>query len=194
MEKNNKVNLADPSALGLFGLAMVTLVASSQKLGWTSDVSLILPWAIFLGGLTQIFAGINDAKKNKVFGSTAFFGYGMFWLAVAFTWFITKGVFGENLMTNADIKELGFAFIGYFIFSVYMTVAATKTTKVLFTIFFLIDLLFLGLSLSVVWDIEFGHTLAAYSEFLISMFSFYASAAHVINDTFGREVLKLGKL
>ena len=27
--------VANPSALGLFGLAMVTLVASSQKLGWT---------------------------------------------------------------------------------------------------------------------------------------------------------------
>ncbi len=194
MEDNKvKAGLADPSALGLFGLAMVTLVASSQKLGWTSDVSLIIPWALFLGGLTQVFAGINDAKKNNLFGSTAFFGYGMFWISVAFTWFITKGVFGENLMTNADIRELGFAFLGYLIFSIYMTIAATKTTKVLFSIFVLIDVLFLGLTLSVIWGIEFGHTLAAYSEIVISLLSFYASAAHVINHAFDREVLKVGK-
>lgn len=32
-ETKVKVIVADPSALGLFGLAMVTLVASSQKLG-----------------------------------------------------------------------------------------------------------------------------------------------------------------
>lgn len=41
--------VADLSALGLFGLAMVTLVASSQKLGLTEGVSLVLPWSIFLG-------------------------------------------------------------------------------------------------------------------------------------------------
>ena len=35
-ERNVKVLVADPSALGLFGLAIITLVASSQKLGLTS--------------------------------------------------------------------------------------------------------------------------------------------------------------
>ena len=35
-ETKVKVVTADPSALGLFGLAIITLVASSQKLGLTS--------------------------------------------------------------------------------------------------------------------------------------------------------------
>lgn len=42
-ENKIKIVTADPSALGLFGLAMVTLVASSQKLGLKSGVSLVLP-------------------------------------------------------------------------------------------------------------------------------------------------------
>ena len=54
-----KIATADPSALGLFGLAMVTFVASSQKLGLTEGLSFILPWAFFLGGLAQIIAGLN---------------------------------------------------------------------------------------------------------------------------------------
>ena len=47
MENTQKIKIvtADPSALGLFGLAIITLVASSQKLGITSGVSLVLPWA-----------------------------------------------------------------------------------------------------------------------------------------------------
>ena len=53
-ETKVKVVVADPSALGLFGLAMVTLVASSQKLGLTEGVSLVLPWAIFLGATAQL--------------------------------------------------------------------------------------------------------------------------------------------
>ncbi len=54
---------------------MVTLVASSQKLGLTSGVSFIIPWAIFLGASAQLYACIQDAKKNNLFGATAFGAY-----------------------------------------------------------------------------------------------------------------------
>ena len=62
MENTQKIKIvtADPSALGLFGLAIITLVASSQKLGITSGVALVFPWAIFLGATAQLFACIND--------------------------------------------------------------------------------------------------------------------------------------
>lgn len=42
-----KIVTADPSAIGLFGLAIVTLVASSQKLEFTTGLSYVIPWAIF---------------------------------------------------------------------------------------------------------------------------------------------------
>lgn len=192
--KNVKITTADPSALGLFGLAMVTLVASSQKLGWTEGLSYVIPWAIFLGAFAQLFACINDSKRNNVFGTTAFGGYAFFWFAVATSWLIKLGFFGEALRLDIDPKQLGFAFIGYLIFSIFMTIGATETNKVLFTIFFLIDLLFIGLSLSS-FDIapEFAHKLAAYSEFAISMVSFYGSAALVLNAHFERTFLPIGK-
>jgi succinate-acetate transporter protein len=191
---NVMVTTADPSALGLFGLAMVTLVASSQKLGWTEGVALIIPWAIFLGGFAQLMACIMDAKKNNVFGATAFGGYAFFWFSVALTWLIQNGVFGEKLQGMADSKQLGFAFIGYLIFTLFMTVGAVETNKVLLSIFVLIDFLFIGLALSS-FDIayHFTHLLAGWSEFLIALLSFYGAAANVLNKHFGREFLPLGK-
>jgi len=78
-ETKVKVVVADPSAIGLFGLAMVTLVASSQKLGLTEGVSLVLPWAIFLGATAQLLACLNDFKHNNTFGATAFGAYAFFW-------------------------------------------------------------------------------------------------------------------
>lgn len=57
--KEVKIITADPSALGLFGLAIITLVASSQKLGITSGTALVLPWAIFLGATAQLFAVVT---------------------------------------------------------------------------------------------------------------------------------------
>ncbi len=192
--QNVKITNADPSAVGLLGLALVTLVASSQKLGFTSGVSFIVPWAIFLGAFAQLFACINDSKRNNIFGTTAFGGYAFFWFAVAASWMIKLGVFGEKMAANADVKQLGFAFIGYLIFSIYMTIGSMETNKVLLIIFVLIDLLFLGLSLSTFGiAAEATHKLAAYSEFLISIFSFYGSAAVVLNEHFGKQFLPVGK-
>ncbi|ANE47662.1 membrane protein [Paenibacillus swuensis] len=189
-----KIAVSDPSAIGLFGLAIVTLVASSQKLGWTEGTSFILPWAIFLGGIAQLFACVQDAKHNNTFGSTAFGAFGLFWLGVGMSWLIQSGAFGSALADNMDPKQLGFAFVGYLIFSIFMTVGATETHKVLFIIFVLIDFLFIGLSLTSFGIMpEFSHKVAGVSEFLISMFSFYGSAAAVLNPHFGKVFLPIGK-
>lgn len=101
MEKQNvqayRLSIADPTPLGLFGLAMVTLVASSQKLGITDGTSLILPWAIFLGGIAQLIASIQDSKHHNIFGATAFGAFGLFWMGVGTTWLIQAGVLGKRL-------------------------------------------------------------------------------------------------
>ncbi|NCA98989.1 MAG: hypothetical protein EOM08_08950 [Clostridia bacterium] len=194
MIEERKIQTADPTALGLFGLAMVTLVASSAKLGWTSGTSLVIPWAIFLGAAAQLVASFGDAKKNNVFGATAFGGYAFFWFAIGMSWMEQNGVFGDKLAASADPRQLAFGFIGYLIFTLYMTVGATTTNKVLLAIFVLIDLLFIGLTLSS-FDIayEATHLLAGWSEFGIALLSFYGSAAAVLNNQFGRVILPIGK-
>jgi succinate-acetate transporter protein len=188
-----QIMTADPSAIGLFGLAMVTLVASSQKLELTSGFSYIIPWAIFLGAFAQIFASIQDAKHNNTFGMTAFGAYGLFWLGVSSSWLMKLGVFGPQLAADIDGKQLGFAFLGYLVFSLFMTIGAMETHKVLFTIFVLIDLLFLGLTFDAFGiAIHVFHTLAAYAEMGIAIVSLYGCGASVLNAHFGRSFLPLG--
>lgn len=192
--KNVSIVAADPSALGLFGLAMVTLVASSQKLGITTGSSLVIPWAIFLGAFAQLFACINDSKRNNTFGTTAFGAYAFFWMAMATSWMIQMGVFGEALASSVDPKQMGFAFLGYLIFTIFMTIGAMETHKVLFLIFFFINFLFIGLTLDSFGIMgEFPHKLAAYSELIIALLSFYGSGASVLNEHFGKEFLPVGK-
>ena len=192
--KEVKILVADPSALGLFGLAIVTLVASSQKLGLTSGVSLVLPWAIFLGAAAQLLAAVNDFKHDNVFGATAFAAYGFFWLGMGMSWMIQNGVFGSKLAEGADTTQLGMAFIGYLIFTIFMTIGSMETNKVLFMIFLLIDFLFLGLALDSFGIIShFSHGLAAWSELLIALLSFYGCGANVLNKHFGKTFLPMGK-
>ncbi len=189
-----RIVVADPSALGLFGLAMVTLVASSQKLGLTTGLSFVVPWALFLGSMAQLMACVYDFKHGNTFGATAFGAYGLFWAGVAASWLIRMGVFGPELAAEVDPRELGMAFLGYTIFSVYMTIGALETHKVLFSIFVLIDVLLGALAYNAFYPQSSGvHALAAWSELAISLISFYGSAAAVLNNHFGRPFVPVGR-
>jgi succinate-acetate transporter protein len=190
---NVRTTVADPGPLGLTGLAMVTLLAATQKLGWITGLSLAIPWAIFLGGIAQLMACVYDFKNNNLFGATAFGAYGLFWISVAASWMIKMGVFGQTLVAAVDAHQLGVAFVGYFIFSLFITVAAFKTNKVLIALLILIDILFLGLFLDSFGMGEHWHIVAAWSELLISILGFYGAGATLLNKTYGRNILPLGK-
>lgn len=188
-----KVVVADPGGLGLFGLAMVTLVASTQKLGWTTGLSFVLPWAIFLGAYAQLMAANMDFKHNNMFGATVFGAYSLFWFSIGGCWLISMGVFGETLKANADVHQLGVAFIGYLIFSIAMTIGSFETNKVLLIDFLFIDLLFLCLAADAFGAPHWVHSLAGWTELIISLISFYGSAAAVLNTHFGKPFLPVGK-
>jgi len=191
--KQIKIEVADPTTLGLFGLAIVTLVASSQKLGITDGLGLILPWALFLGGFAQLIAGMFDFKHNNLFGSTAFSAYGLFWIGMGMSWLIRMGCFGETLAASADVKQLGLVFTGYFILTIIFTISALKMSKAMFFLLSLIVVLFLGLALEAFGCGDLWHSVAAYSELAISLLTFYVLAAKYLNSFFGREILRTGK-
>ncbi len=189
--------LADPTALGVFGLSMVTFVASSQKMGWTTGVAFLIPWAIFLGAIAQIVASMIDFKKNNYFGAVVLGAYGLFWVAVAMHWAMYLGWFGET-GANADPRQIAFAFFGYLIFSLFVMVAAFEANKVFATILVLINILLLSLGLAVLKVTFLGITpdnfnfIGALSELTISLLGFYAAGAIFLNNFFGRVVLPLG--
>lgn len=196
MDDTQKVQIvvADPSALGLFGLAMVTLVASSQKLGFTTGLSFVIPWAILLGSIAQMMACVYDFKHNNLFGATVFGAYGLFWTGVAVSWLIKMGVFGPALAAAADVKQLGIAFLGYFIFSIFVTIAASETNKVLFAIMILIDILLACLAVDALGlGGHWAHGIAAWTELIIAGLSFYAAGTTFLNKFFGKQFLPLGK-
>ena len=191
--KQVKIEVADPTTLGLFGLAIVTLVASSQKLGITTGLGLVLPWALFLGGFAQLIASMFDFKHNNLFGATAFGAYGLFWVGMSMSWLIRMGCFGETLAASADITQMGFLFTGYFLITVIFTVSAVKMSKAMFFLLSLICILFIGLALEAFGCGHFWHLVAAYSELAISLLTFYVLAAKYLNSFFGREMLCTGK-
>lgn len=194
MESNKvKVEVADPTTLGLFGLAIVTLVASSQKLGITEGIGYLVPWALFLGGFAQLIAAMFDFKHNNLFGATAFSAYGLFWIGMAWGWLTSAGVFGETLAQATDPHQLGFVFAGYAILSIALTASTVKMSKAMFVLMSLIVLLFVALALSSFCGSHLWHNVAAYVELAISLVTFYVLSAKYLSGFFGRHILPVGK-
>ncbi len=187
-----KIQVADPTPLGLFGLALVTLVASSQKMGITEGLSLVIPWALFLGGIAQLIAGFYDFKHNNLFGATAFCAYGLFWITVCFSWLIKLGCFGDTLASTTDTKQLGFAFISYLLLSIVLTISSLKMSVVMFLLMADICLLFFALSMDSFGMGDVWHDVASYSELTISLLTFYALFAKYLSGYFGKSVLPVG--
>ncbi len=188
-----KIMLSDPTALGVFGLAMVTFVAASQKMGWTTGSTFIIPWALFLGSAAQIWASTIDFKKNNYFGSIVLGVYGLFWAAVAMHWAITQGWFGAVDAAKSDPRQLAYACFGYTFFSLFIMVAAFEANKVFAAILVLINVLLPSLGFSILGiNHELFSPLAAWSELLISLLGFYAAGAIFLNSYFGRVLVPLG--
>lgn len=180
MANETEIKLADPAALGVFGLAMATLVASSEKLGLTEGTADLLPWVIFLGAFAQVIACGIEFKRNNIFAATAFGAFGLFWFAVGMTWYFGYG-----------LEQFGFAVLGYLIFSIYMTYAAASINKAFLAIFITIDML-LG---ALLFQIFAGGPamLSGMMELSVAVTGFYTSAAVVLKNIAGFEVLPLGK-
>ncbi|MCL2327643.1 MAG: acetate uptake transporter [Bacteroidetes bacterium] len=191
--QKTKIVVADPTTLGLFGLAIVTLVASSQKLGITEGLAFVLPWALLLGGVAQLIAAMFDFKHNNLFGSTAFAAYGLFWVGMGMSWLIKLGCFGETLANAVDVKQLGFVFVGYLMLTVVFVISALKMSKAMFILLSLIVVLFLSLALDTFGCGHFWHSVAAYSELAISLLTFYVLAAKYLNSFFEKDILCVGK-
>ncbi|MDR3587658.1 MAG: acetate uptake transporter [Desulfosporosinus sp.] len=188
---------ADPTAFGVLGLAMVCFVASSAKLGFTNPkaTALIVVWAALLGGIVQIMAANIDFKKGNVFGGTVLGAYGFFWVGMAFSLAIMNGMFGPGMQAAVDPTMLGIVYIGYLIFSLFITVASLEVNVPFSIMLLLIDVLFFSLaavSFKMGPVVMFAQ-LAGWSEFIISLVGFYASGAIFYKNFYGREVLPLGK-
>ena len=189
-----KIYNADPAAIGVFGLAVITFVASSQKLGLTSGTALIIPWAIFLGAGLQAYACYEEVKRGNIFGAYAFGGFAGFWLAVAMSWMILGGVFGPDIKAACDPRQLGFAFVAFIPFTLFLTVGTLYINKCFFFVLVLVDLLVIGLAMhSFGIAPAFSHGLAAWAELFTALVGFYTSGALYLNQFMGRQVLSLGK-
>jgi len=157
-----------------------------HNLGWIES-TMPLIFGFFWGGVAQIIAGIIDARRGDAFGLTAFVSYGVFWIGLGFSFLLQW--MGLVTLDNAGIAWL---FIMWGIFTAYMAIGTLKMTWMH---------LFVFVSLVVLFGLLAAHFFGAIPAIVPGIEGLfcggaaaYGSAAVIINNKFGREVLPLGKV
>ena len=180
--------LANPAPLGLAGFGLTTLILNivNADLIDKASIGMVLPVGLFYGGLAQFMAGMWEMKKNNTFGFTAFSSFGAFWMALAIM------VILKDAEVIAPVPKEGMSvFLGAWgLFTAYMTIGTVKISRALLVVFTTLTILFFLLACG-----EHNETImkiAGWEGIFCAFTALYASAAQVINETWGEYLLPLG--
>jgi uncharacterized protein len=180
--------IADPGPLGLGAFALTTFVLSvfnANIIGNHALEAVLLPIALFYGGIAQLLAGMWEFIKNNTFGAVAFTSYGSFWLGfAAYVKFVAPG-----LPAAQAHEATGLLLLAWTIFTGYMLIAAWRTTRVIAAVFAVLTVTFLLLTIGALGSHPVLTKAGGWFGLLTAIVAWYGSMAGVTNATWGRTVL-----
>ncbi|WP_329140134.1 acetate uptake transporter [Streptomyces sp. NBC_01476] len=179
--------IADPGPLGLAAFAATTFVLSSfnADLIDASLEAVVLPLALFYGGFLQLLAGMWEFRKGNTFGATAFGSYGAFWLSyAAYAKFVAPG-----LPAGTAHQATGLYLLIWAVFTVYMTVAALRTSGALLAVFVTLSATFIVLTVAEFAQSTGTTKAGGWIGLVTAVAAWYASFAGVTNSTWKRAVV-----
>ncbi len=180
--------IADPGPLGLAAFAMTTFVLSvfnANIIGLAALEAVVLPLALFYGGVVQVLAGMWEFRKNNTFGALAFSSYGAFWISLA--WYLRYVVAG--LPVDRAHEATGLFLLAWTIFTAYMLLASFGTTKVLTLVFAFLFATFLLLAIGALENNATIRHIGGWLGLVTAFLAWYHSAAGVTSATMGRTLL-----
>ncbi len=180
-------SIADPGPLGLAGFASTTFVLScfNANLLDATLSTVVLPLALFYGGLAQLLAGMWEFRKGNTFGATAFSSFGAFWLSFAgYARFVAP-----HLPAAGAHQATGLYLLVWAVFTVYMTVAALKTNGAVLGVFAFLSLTFVLLSAGEFAQSTVVTKVGGWFGLVTAVVAWYASFAAVTNATWRRPAL-----
>src|SRR5512133_339159 len=187
-----KDSTSNPAPLGLLGFGMTTVLLNLHNAGLYELNSMIIGMGIFVGGIAQIIAGIQEWKKNNTFGATAFTAYGSFWISLVTIWLLPRTTFGADL--KSDEISMGWYLLMWGLFTAFMFIGTLRLNRALQVVFGSLVVLFLLLATGDFTGIKAIKTIAGIEGIFCGLSAIYACAAQVLNEVYGKSVLPLGKV
>lgn len=178
--------IADPAPLGLGAFAMTTFVLSV----FNADIlnikleAVVLPLALFYGGLVQLLAGMWEFRNRNTFGALAFSSFGAFWLSyAAYVKYVAAGLGPDTF------RATGLFLLAWAIFTGYMLIASLRVSAAVAMVFLTLFVTFVLLTIG---ELNTNMTIVHYGGYVglaTAFFAWYASFAGVTNATWKRTIL-----
>jgi succinate-acetate transporter protein len=181
---------ANPAPLGLLGFGMTTVLLNLHNAGLYELNSMIIGMGIFVGGIAQIIAGIQEWKKNNTFGATAFTAYGSFWITLVTIWLLPKTSIGSDL--KSDEISMGWFLLMWGIFTGFMFIGTLRLNRALQTVFGSLFVLFILLAISDFTGNKEIKVIAGIEGIFCGLSAIYACAAQILNGVYGKTILPIG--
>lgn len=168
---------------------MTTVLLNLHNAGCFGMTSMILAMGLCYGGAAQVIAGVQEWKKNNVFGATAFTSYGFFWLSLVAIFALPKldpAWKPDETSMAAYLAMWGLFTLGLFFGSLRLTLALQLVFGTLTILFFLLaygDYSGAGSG--------FKH-FTGFEGILCGLLACYTGLAQILNEMYGRTVLPLG--
>ena len=168
---------------------MTTFVLLFVNANWVSgtDLPVVLGLAVAYGGLAQLLAGMWEFKAGNTFGAVAFSSFGAFWIS----YFVLVTFNVSSLQPAHAGHALGLYLWAWAIFTAYMTIGALRTNGAVLLVFVLLTITFILLAIGSDGGSASTTHWGGYIGFATAVAAWYASAAQVINSTFGKTVAPL---
>jgi uncharacterized protein len=187
--------IAPPSILGLFGFAGATFMVAAWLAGWygsTSTPEFLFPFAAMFGGLAQFLAGMWSYRARDALGTAMHGMWGAFWLAwgVLYLLVATGDV---TIPTSGEVSGLGYWFLALGVITGFGAIASLAESLALFTVLvpLTVGSIFLAI-FHLVGGVGWEHT-AGWVLLVSSWTAAYTAGAMLLEATFGRTILPLGK-
>jgi hypothetical protein len=183
--------IADPAPLGLAAFAMTTFVLSVFNAHIITDAKLegvVLPLALFYGGLGQFLAGMWEFRNRNTFGAVAFTSFGAFWLSfAAYVKFVVP-----SLPTGDAYQAEGLFLLAWAIFTGYMLISSLRVSVAVAAVFLTLFVTFVLLCVGTLdRDTSITHA-GGWVGLATAVLAWYASFAGVMNATWKRKILPVG--
>jgi uncharacterized protein len=190
--RSGESRLADPGAWAVTAFATTSFMLGiyNANLINAKGVAIVIPVALFFGGLIQIIVGVLEVCRGNVFGAVVFGTYGPFW--------VIYGMIGTLYATSIPAVSLNSAlslFLAMFaVLTFFFLIASLRTDVVLVGVFALIlaGLILLSIGAGENWtDVTRA---GGWVTLAFAVLAWYHAAGDVIGYTFGRTVLPVGSL
>ncbi|HEY7261638.1 MAG TPA: acetate uptake transporter [Trebonia sp.] len=185
-----RTGMANPApwAVTAFGTTSFMIGMYQTHMLDSRGLPIVLPAALFFGGLVQIIVAIMEFTRGNLFAGAVFGTYGPFWVIL--------GTFNTLYATGippAQLNDANSLFLAMFaVITFYLGIASLRTDLVLTVIIWLIFaglvLLSIGAGANNVDVTEAGGWIVL----IFAVLAWYHAAGDIIESTFGRKVLPFG--